>query len=266
MKTGLLIIVGIVVISAAVIFFSYGNIMLILFDEHYEIEITGLKDIYTSDEIYSFDYHITGYGDGCAKITATYPDEDGKTTTKISTPSCMAERHFGIINTSSNHGSLGNVIIKIPGTYKISITYDSIGSLLSETVTKEFEIIKPVFTGISLLNNNPELVKRILDYCDSTGIKLSVGLRSSNGTHTIDNNTCEWQTIEKYESDGKLNFILTSCEHTVRHIEDKPASWSNATHYINTNNCEWEYVGPATNSINKWSNAPIYKEQKENED
>ena len=71
-------------------------------------------------------------------------------------------------------------------------------------------------------------------------MKLSVGLRSSNGTHTIDNNTCEWQTIEKYESDRKLNFVLSICEHTVRPIEDKPVSWSNATHYIDANNCEWQ--------------------------
>ena len=240
MKSRLLIIIGIVVISAAVIFFSYGDIMLILFDEHYEIEITGLKDTYTIDEVYSFDYHVTGYGDGCAKITATYPDEDGKTTTRISMPSCMAERHFGIINTSSNHGPLGNVIIKIPGTYKISVTYDPIGSFLSETVTKEFGITKPVFTGISLLNNNPELVKRILDYCDSTGVKSSIGLRSSNDTHIITNNTCEWQTIEKYESDRELDFVLSICEHTFRPIEDDPISWSNATHYIDANNCELE--------------------------
>jgi len=91
----------------------------------------------------------------------------------------------------------------------------------------------------SQFNNNPEMVKRILDYCNSTGVKLSVGLRSSNGTHTIDNNTCEWQTIEKYESDRELNSVLSICEHSVRPIEDNPAFWSNTTHYIDTNNCEW---------------------------
>ena len=93
--------------------------------------------------------------------------------------------------------------------------------------------------GIPLINNNPELVKRILDLCNSTGVKLSKGLVSSNGTHTIDNNTCEWQTIEKYESDRELNFILSICEHTIRSIEDEPASWSNATYYINTDECVW---------------------------
>jgi len=245
MKTRLLIIIGIIVISAIVISYSFGYIP---FDEHYEIEITGLKDTYTTDDIYSFDYHITGIGDSCAEITVMYPDENGETLTRASIPGCAAERSLPVpITRSSFHGPLGNIAIKIPGTYKISVTYEPIGSILSATTTKEFEIIKspnddqnePVFTGTSLFNNSQDVVKRIFDHCNSTGIKLSVGLRSSNGTHTIDNNTCEWQTIEKYESDKELNFVLSICEHTARPIEDKPVSWSNATHYIDTNNCKW---------------------------
>ena len=39
----------------------------------------------------------------------------------------------------------------------------------------------------------------------------------------------------------------------------------NSTHHWDENKCEWQYIGPATNSINKWMGAPIYKEQKENE-
>ena len=108
-----------------------------------------------------------------------------------------------------------------------------------EKRTKSLENTEPVFIDTSLLNNNPEIVKRILDYCNSTGVKFSIGLRSSNDTHIITNNTCEWQTIEKYESDRKLNFVLSICEHVIRPIEDEPTSWSNATHYIDTNNCEW---------------------------
>ena len=38
----------------------------VIFIEHYKIEITGLKDTYTTDDIYSFNYHITGIGDSCA--------------------------------------------------------------------------------------------------------------------------------------------------------------------------------------------------------
>jgi len=40
--------------------------------------------------------------------------------------------------------------------------------------------------------------------------------------------------------------------------------YSNDTHYIDNNTCEWQYIGPATNSINKWAGAPIYKQENEN--
>ena len=95
--------------------------------------------------------------------------------TSGSMPQCAVERSLRvIIDQSSFHGPLGNTTIKIPGTYKISVTYEPIGSFLSATTTKQFEIIKspndnqdePVFTDTSLFNNNPETVKRIFDYCN----------------------------------------------------------------------------------------------------
>lgn len=141
MKTRLLIIIGIFLISTIGILFSYSYVIQIFSDEHYEIEITGLKDTYTLDEVYSFNYHVTGYGYGCAAITVTYTDEEGEILTTRSEPLCDVERNLGIINTRSHQGPLGNIAIKIPGTYEISVTYDPVGSFLSETVTKQFEII-----------------------------------------------------------------------------------------------------------------------------
>lgn len=141
MKAKILIIAGIVSASTMVVLFSYGGGM-VLFDEHYEIEIIGLNNVYTTDEVYFFDYRITGYGDECAKITVNYPGEDGKTTTRISMPSCIAERNFVVIDTNSFSGILGNVTVKMPGTYSVSVMYEPIGSFLSATKTKEFEIIE----------------------------------------------------------------------------------------------------------------------------
>ncbi|MCV0409607.1 PQQ-binding-like beta-propeller repeat protein [Nitrosopumilus sp.] len=45
-------------------------------------------------------------------------------------------------------------------------------------------------------------LQRVLDSCNSTGIQPSVGYRYSNDTHTIANNSCEWQTIEEYENEN----------------------------------------------------------------
>lgn len=45
----------------------------------------------------------------------------------------------------------------------------------------------------------PVGLQRVLDSCSSTGIQPSMGYRYSNDTHTIANNSCEWQTLEDYE-------------------------------------------------------------------
>ena len=176
MKTRLLIIIGLFVISAIVISYSYTKI---LFDEYYEIEITGLKDTYTTDEVYSFDYRITGIGDSCAKITVKYPDENGETLTSRSMPQCAAERNLRvIINQSSFQGPLGNIAIKIPGTYNISVTYEPVDSFLSATTTKQFEVIDdfdatyggpgnrhPAFLGYEIPESCTEkMVKHLVQY------------------------------------------------------------------------------------------------------
>lgn len=62
------------------------------------------------------------------------------------------------------------------------------------------------------------------------------------------------------EYDFVKNCIVVGPDDFVQNVEIV-----NGTHAFNLRNCEWEYVAPATNSINKWAGAPIYKEQKENE-
>jgi hypothetical protein len=46
-------------------------------EEHYSIEITGMKDIYRIGEQYDFSYIISGYGYSCGRKTITYPDQNG---------------------------------------------------------------------------------------------------------------------------------------------------------------------------------------------
>lgn len=115
----------------------------------------------------------------------------------------------------------------------LAVSALSIPMIISETSPKP-EMINVLLND----NENPELLEKILDYCNSTDVKQSPVMALSNGTHIITNDTCEWQTIEKYESDGMLNFIQSNCEHDIRPIED-PTPWSNTTHYIDTDSCKW---------------------------
>lgn len=60
-------------------------------EEHYEIEILGLKDTYKIGEKYSFYFVISGYGYACTNYDARYPDENGNTITMGSEVLCAAE-------------------------------------------------------------------------------------------------------------------------------------------------------------------------------
>ena len=53
-------------------------------EEYYEIEITGMKDIYRIGEQYDFSYIISGYGYSCGSKEITFPDQNGNTMKTIS--------------------------------------------------------------------------------------------------------------------------------------------------------------------------------------
>lgn len=61
----------------------------------------------------------------------------------------------------------------------------------------------------------------------------------NNSTHRIDNNTCKWQTIEKYESDAIFRDALGRCwTGNSEFLDDDFVLWNNETHYIDTNDCK----------------------------
>ena len=83
MKTSLTIVILGVLIGASVVFgltfnFTVDSGSQIIFEspfkeEHYEIEITGMKDVYLVGEQYDFSYIISGYGHSCGSKTVTFP-------------------------------------------------------------------------------------------------------------------------------------------------------------------------------------------------
>ena len=60
----------------------------------------------------------------------------------------------------------------------------------------------------------------------------------NNSTHHLDNNTCKWQTIKKYESDANLKDALARCwTGNSEFLDDDFVLWNNETHYIDTDTC-----------------------------
>jgi len=113
--------------------------------EHYEIEIIGMKDVYIVGEQYDFSYIISGYGYSCGSKEVTFPDQNGDTMKIISSSSCFAGvpmKDFVLdaqkeYDTTSVHG-----IIKKSGTYNVTISFDRPSQYFPTTASQKFRVVE----------------------------------------------------------------------------------------------------------------------------
>ncbi|GEM_PF-4391472 len=174
--------------------------------EYYEIQITGMKDIYRIGEQYDFSYIISGYGYSCGSKKITFPDQNGNTMKTISSSSCIAGvpmKEFVIdsqkqYDTTSVHGT-----IKIPGIYNVTITFDRPSQDFPTTAIKEFRV-PPINSWYNNQTSDADL-QTVIDSCanDSPKERMLNGLIYSNGTHVFSNRGCEWQTIGVYVGENE---------------------------------------------------------------
>jgi hypothetical protein len=115
-------------------------------EEHYKIEIMGLKDEYTVGEEYSFSFVISGYGHSCANYQASYPDENGNIIHVGAEVLCAPEKsmHEFKFNPLDGKEPLGNTGIKKPGTYTISVTFEKPNKYYPTTISKEFRVVESI--------------------------------------------------------------------------------------------------------------------------
>lgn len=112
--------------------------------EHYEIEIIGLEDEYVLGEEYSFYFIISGYGHECTGINVSYPDENGKLQGSGQEHICDPNlvMHDFEINSTDRQELFGNIAIKNPGTYIITVTFDRPSQYFPTTVSQEFRVVE----------------------------------------------------------------------------------------------------------------------------
>ena len=116
------------------------------FEEHYEIEILGLEDEYSTVEEYSFDFVISGYGHGCANYQVSYPDGNGLLVGTGAQSLCAAQTSMYEFEIKSfdRHGTLGNVVIEKPGTYAVTVTFEKPSKYFPTIVNKEFRVVESI--------------------------------------------------------------------------------------------------------------------------
>jgi len=167
-------------------------------EEHYSIEITGMKDIYRIGEQYDFSYIISGYGYSCGSKEITFPDQNGNTMKIISSSSCIAGvpmKEFVIdsqkeYDMTSVHGT-----IKIPGIYNVIIAFDRPSQDFPTTAIKEFRV-PPINSWYNNQMKDADL-QTVMNSCanDSPKERMINSLRYTNNTHVFLNLGCEWKKI-----------------------------------------------------------------------
>lgn len=185
MKTRHIIIILGVIITISIIF-------AILFEypfekEHYEIDITGLKDVYLVGEPYSFSYTISGYGYSCADREVTYSDENGNTVRNNVDVNCNAGApKTKFILDSKDESNVKSIGIKNPGRYNVNILFDKSPSTNFEPTQsgKEFNVVEKICN-----DSNPKDKVRCFsdsfDSCTSSYIKTDFSIGEGDSIYVI---------------------------------------------------------------------------------
>ena len=170
MKTRYIIIILGIIISSSVIF-------AILFEspfqkEHYDIEITGLKDVYLVGEPYSFSYTISGYGYSCGDREIKYPDENGNTVETAVDVDCNTDApKTKFIIDSKDESNMENISIKNPGRYAVSVLFSKSTNIEPTQKGDGFHVVEKICND-SNPKDKAQCFADAFDSCTSAFVEL----------------------------------------------------------------------------------------------
>lgn len=140
MKTRLLIIIVGIIITISIIFALTFEVP--FEKEHYEIKITGLKDVYLVGERYDFSYILYGFGDPCGGISITFPINKTDSAGTGWIPSCLKTIPTDfVLDVKKTYGTTyGHIALQEAGNYTIKVTFEK-GSDGLTVATKSFLVV-----------------------------------------------------------------------------------------------------------------------------
>jgi hypothetical protein len=182
MKTIFLIIIGIVIISAII----FGVLIIIdsglrPFKEHYQIEITGLKETYLVGEPYSFSFILSGYGYSCGGMSITWPINKTNNLNDGWIPGCAQPLLSDFVyDEKKEHGrTYGHIALQEAGNYTVKVTFEK-GANGPTIATKSFLVVDVAPTDHDILDKKPFVAdkygKVTLDRKDALDICAAVRL------------------------------------------------------------------------------------------
>ena len=163
----LLVIIGII-ITGSVIFAMFMSLS--LEEEHYDITISGLKEVYLIGEPYLFTYAISGYGYPCGDRQITYPDKNGNTLRNYIDMDCnTGESKTKFVINSTKESPTTPTGIKNPGRYNVSVMFDKSppGHIEPTQSGKEFHVVERICSD----SDKVQCFSDSFDSCTSAYVK-----------------------------------------------------------------------------------------------
>ena len=216
MKTiAIIIVIGIVVVASVIFGLSFKSFtesdskadlfLPINKEEHYQIEITGMKDMYYADEPFSFSYVLSGFGDSCGSIDITYPANEHENITLGSKGLCSetTPRDF-VWDIQKERGTTFGHVKLDSGKYFVKVEFKKNDITLSET--KDFTVKLPNAQKIDA-SVKPNYVKTIpLSFDDDSSTKSARDIIiDQEGSLYVSHQN---HSVEKYDYDGNSLLVL----------------------------------------------------------
>ncbi|MCV0372340.1 MAG: DUF4362 domain-containing protein [Nitrosarchaeum sp.] len=138
--------------------------------EHYDIEITGMKDVYLLGEQYDFSYVISGYGHECGSKKVTFPDSNGDTTGIYSSSSCVANapmKNFVFDIQKEQGTTFGHVTLNKAGHYIVAVEFEQNSNFEPTQKGHDFFVVEKICNDISDAEEQAKCLVDSLDSCES---------------------------------------------------------------------------------------------------
>ena len=174
-------------------------------DEHYKIEIMGIKDTYFVGESYSFSYILSGFGNPCGSIDVTYPVNDSENITMISRGLCAESTSKKFVwNIQEEGGSTFGHANLSPGKYFVTVEFEKNDIFVSET--KSFTVKLPDTQNIdaSAKPNHAKTFQLSFDDDSSTQSARDIVIDQEGFLYISHQN----HSVEKYDSDGNSLLVF----------------------------------------------------------
>ena len=233
-----------ITISVVVIF---GVLLMVLLEglgvypfkkEHYDIQITGMKDVYHIGEQYDFSYVISGYGYECGSKTITFPDKNGDTTWIRSSASCLANSHMKdfVYDAREESGTtFGHVTLQKAGHYMVAVEFSQSSNFEPTQKGKDFFVVEKICNDISDARGQAQCLADSFDSC--TPAYLTQSFPDGNGivsvTAAVEGSDCRL-TVHTENSLGEHTPF-----HGIRSVCDGISVRDNTLNFEGCNNAEY---------------------------